>query len=249
MGAKGALRLLGTIGHGVDRSRQGPADMKRRLEPELMEGADQALAYARADFSESSNLFLTLLHNQNPGDLEGKQALDLGCGPADIVIRFLKAWPEARCDVLYGSAARLEQARAALDDLPGLARRCRLLLDTLPSGQLAGAGYDLVLSNSLLHHFHDPQVLWRTVREVARPGALVLVMDLLRPPSPLWVESLVVTYAGDEPELLKRDFRDSLFAAFEPAEVRAQLVEAGLEYLEVAVVSDRHLVVSGRLAG
>lgn len=223
--------------------------MKRRLEPELMEGEDHALASARADFSESSNLFLKLLHNQNPGDLEGKQALDLGCGPADIVIRFLKAWPEARCDVLYGSAARLEQARAALDDLPGLARRCRLLLDTLPSGQLAGAGYDLVLSNSLLHHFHDPQVLWRTVREVARPGALVLVMDLLRPPSPLWVESLVVTYAGDEPELLKRDFRDSLFAAFEPAEVRAQLVEAGLEYLEVAVVSDRHLVVSGRLAG
>ncbi len=58
-----------------------------------------------------------------------------------------------------------------------------------------------------------------------------------------------MTYAGDEPELLKRDFRDSLFAAFEPAEVRAQLVEAGLEYLEVAMVSDRHLVVSGHLAG
>ncbi len=122
----------------------------------------------------------------------------------------------------------------------------------MPSSQLAGTLAAIAVpgtKNQPLNHFHDPQVLWRAVREVARPGALVLVMDLVRPPSPLWAESLVVTYAGDEPELLTRDFRDSIFAAFEPAEVRAQLVEAGLEYLEVAVVSDRHLVVSGRLAG
>jgi hypothetical protein len=85
------------------------------------------------------------------------------------------------------------------------------------------------------------------VRQAARPGALVLVMDLMRPASAGWAEALVVTYADDAPEVLRTDFRNSLFAAFEPQEVVAQLAEAGLASLEVAVVSDRHLAVCGRL--
>jgi hypothetical protein len=39
--------------------------MKRRPEPELMEGAEQALAYAEADFSEANGLFMALLGRLN----------------------------------------------------------------------------------------------------------------------------------------------------------------------------------------
>lgn len=221
--------------------------MKRRPEPELMEEAEQALAYAEADFSEPNTLFLKLLADQEPGSLAGARALDLGCGPADIVVDFLKAYPEAACDALDGADAMLEHARRKLDTLPGVARRCNLLQDRLPSERLPHQAYDLVLSNSLLHHLHDPSVLWRTVREAAKPGAIVLVMDLMRPPSATWAESLVATYAADAPEVLRRDFRNSLYAAFEPREVTEQLREAGLSGLEVGVVSDRHLAVFGRL--
>ena len=223
--------------------------MKRRLEPELMDGAEQALAYAEADFSESNALFIKLLSELEPGKLEGARALDLGCGPADIVLRFLTAYPKAECDALDGSGPMLERARLALEKLPGLSKRCRLVQDTLPSRQLRKSAYDLVLSNSLLHHLHDPQVLWQTIREAAKPGAIVLVMDLMRPPSAMWAASLVATYAADVPEILRQDFRNSLFAAFEPQEVVAQLAEAGLSGLEVGVVSDRHLAVFGRLTG
>jgi SAM-dependent methyltransferase len=212
-----------------------------------MESAEQALAYAEADFSEANGLFIQLLKRLEPGPLPGAQALDLGCGPADIPIRFLRAYPQAQCDALDGSAAMLEHARSALDQLPGLAPRCRLLCQSLPCPDLRRAHYDLVLSNSLLHHLHDPQVLWRTVREAGKPGALVLVMDLMRPASAAWAEALVATYAADAPEVLRNDFRNSLFAAFEPQEVVAQLREAGLGALEVGVVSDRHLAISGRL--
>lgn len=221
--------------------------MRRRLEPELMEGADQALAYAEADFSESNRLFMDLLARLAPGPLGGAWALDLGCGPADIPIRFLRAYPDARCDGLDGSASMLAHAQAALDKLPGIASRCRLLCRSLPSPDLPRAGYDLILSNSLLHHLEDPQVLWRTVRETAKPGALVLVMDLMRPASAAWAEALVATYTADAPQILRDDFRNSLFAGFEPQEVVLQLREAGLDTLEVGVVSDRHLAVSGRL--
>jgi hypothetical protein len=52
-------------------------------------------------------------------------------------------------------------------------------------------------------------------------------------------------YSGDEAEILKRDFYNSLLAAYRPDEVRGQLSEAGLDFLEVDVVSDRHFVVWG----
>ena len=222
--------------------------MKRRLEPELMEEAEQALAYARADFAEANTLFMKLLGQLQPGPLHGARALDLGCGPADIVGRFLATYPQATCDAVDGSAAMLEQAAATLERRPGVAGRWRLLREWLPSAALPLAHYDVILSNSLLHHLHQPQVLWQTVRATARPGALVLVMDLMRPPSAGWAEALVTTYAGGEPEVLRTDFRNSLFAAFEPQEVVEQIQEAGLTGLEVAVVSDRHLAVLGRLS-
>lgn len=221
--------------------------MKRRLEPELMDDAEQALAYAEADFSESNTLFITLLNQLKPGALNGAQALDLGCGPADITIRFLRAYPHASCDALDGAQSMLDLAQTALDALPGIAPRCRLICDRIPSTQLPTGGYDLILSNSLLHHLPDPQVLWHTIKTVGKPGALVLVMDLMRPASAGWAEALVATYADGAPEVLRSDFRNSLFASFEPQEVVAQLAEAGLSGLEVGVVSNRHLAVSGRL--
>ncbi len=222
--------------------------MKRRPEPELMDAQDQAQAYASADFSESNSLFMRLLDEQRPGSLDGARALDLGCGPADIVIRFLKHHPKASCDALDGSEAMLTIAKAAIDALPGVANRARLLCDRLPSLTLERGAYDVILSNSLLHHLHEPQVLWDCVRAAGKPGALVLIMDLMRPASAGWAAALVESYAGKEAEILKRDFSNSLFAAFEPAEVTDQLRAAGLEnQLEVNVVSDRHVAVWGRL--
>jgi SAM-dependent methyltransferase len=218
-----------------------------------MDEAEQALAYAQADFSEPDARFIELLDqlagDQARGTLEGAHALDLGCGPGNILLRLLRAYPGATCDGLDGSAAMLARAQAALDALPGLAPRARLFCACLPTDRLEDAGYDVILSNSLLHHLHDPQVLWQAVRRFGRPGALVQVVDLMRPASPGWAEALVATYADGAPEVLRSDFRNSLFAAFEPQEVEAQLTEAGLTGLEVAVVSDRHLAVFGRLPG
>ena len=192
---------------------------------------------------------MRLLSELQPGALQGARALDLGCGPADIVCRFLRAYPQAHCDALDGAAVMLELAQTTLDRLPGAAAHARLLHACLPCPTLPPAHYDLILSNSLLHQLHNPQVLWETVRQTARPGALVLVMDLMRPASAGWAEALLETYAGGEPDILRTDYRNSLFAAFEPQEVVEQLQEAGLSGLEVAVVSDRHLAVFGRLVG
>jgi hypothetical protein len=70
-------------------------------------------------------------------------------------------------------------------------------------------------------------------------------MDLIRPGTAGEARRLVETYSPDEPDILKRDFYNSLLAAFEIDEVKQQLKEAGLGGLKVSRVSDRHLIVYG----
>jgi SAM-dependent methyltransferase len=123
----------------------------------------------------------------------------------------------------------------------------RLLQRRLPDVAGLEPGFDAIISNSLLHHLHDPAVLWRSIRRLAAPGAAVQVMDLLRPGSSRQLEQLVAFYAQDAPEILRRDFANSLRAAFRVDEIGAQLAAARLP-LAVEVVSDRHVLVSGRMA-
>jgi 2-polyprenyl-3-methyl-5-hydroxy-6-metoxy-1,4-benzoquinol methylase len=107
--------------------------------------------------------------------------------------------------------------------------------------------FDTVISNSLLHHLHDPQTLWRAVTQYAAPGAAVFIVDLRRPDSRERAGALVDEYAGTEPEILMRDFFNSLLAAFRPEEITQQLAQAGLASFQVEAVGDRHIIVHGKM--
>lgn len=220
--------------------------MERVPEPELMDDEAQARAYAEADFAEPNSRFVALFATHVGALPPGAAALDLGCGPGDISLRLAEAWPALEVHALDGSAAMLAFAHAALAARPVLAARVRFLQGMVPGAELPRSRYEAVVSNSLLHHLHDPQALWKTVHAHAAPGASVLVMDLARPADEATARALVEEYAAGEPEVLRRDFYNSLLAAFEPAEVRAQLAQAGLSGLRVEMVSDRHLLVHGR---
>jgi hypothetical protein len=94
----------------------------------------------------------------------------------------------------------------------------------------------------------EPQVLWREVRRLGRPGAAVCVMDLSRPATPAQARSIVERVSGGEHPLLKTDFYNSLCAAFTAEELRTQLAAAGLPLI-VSQLTERHLCVKGRLPG
>jgi SAM-dependent methyltransferase len=221
--------------------------MERIVEPELMDDEAQARAYAEADFEEPNARFVAL-YGDFVGRLpQGAAVLDLGCGPGDITLRIAAANPGIEVHGLDGSAAMLAFGRAALAADAGLRARVQLLEGLVPDAALPRARYEAVVSNSLLHHLHDPGGLWRMIRARGAPGAAVLVMDLMRPASEAAARALVDEHAAGEPEVLRRDFYNSLLAAFEPGEVRAQLEEAGLGHFSVVEVSDRHLVVRGRI--
>ncbi|MGX2041832.1 class I SAM-dependent methyltransferase [Methylocaldum sp. MU1018] len=221
--------------------------MQRVPEPELMDEEDQARAYAEADFSEPHDHFVSLFRTAFPDDACAGSVLDLGCGSADVTVRFARAFPSCRIDGVDGAEAMLGFGRKAVRSA-GLERRVRLIRAYLPDAALPLTSYDAVISNSLLHHLADPMVLWTSVQRFGKSGAPVFIMDLLRPGSEERLNALVRAYAADAPEVLKRDFSNSLRAAYRPDEIRAQLEAAGLDGFAVTVVSDRHLVVSGRLS-
>lgn len=72
-------------------------------------------------------------------------------------------------------------------------------------------------------------------------------MDLFRPDSNKQANEIVEKYAGEEAEILKTDFYNSLLAAFSPEEVHQQLQDAGLTNMQIETVSDRHLLIHGWL--
>ncbi len=220
--------------------------MQRIPEPELMDAAEQARAYAEADFAEPNERFVGYFEREYP-DLQAGSVLDLGCGPGDIVLRLATRRPGLVVHGIDGSTAMLRFASERLHESPELGGRVQFIEGLLPGALLPLDAYDAVVSNSLLHHMHEPRDFWRAVQEAGAPGAAVLVMDLFRPESTAAARAIVQQYASAEAEILQKDYFASLCAAFEPREVRAQLDACGLDGLAVRTVSDRHLLVTGRL--
>lgn len=218
--------------------------MERIPEPELMTDAEQALAYAGADFEEPHQHFIDLLCASLPDLSAVGMALDLGCGPADITLRFAHAFPDWWVDGLDGSEAMLYHGWVAIQKAH-LHNRVSLHHSYLPDGDAPQDRYDLIFSNSLLHHLADPMALWASIRRWASRGSAVFVMDLMRPQSRTAAAQLVNQYAENEPQVLQRDFLNSLLAAYSVEEVNAQLTEVDLDSLEVKPVSDRHFIVWG----
>ncbi|WP_070989467.1 class I SAM-dependent methyltransferase [Halofilum ochraceum] len=216
--------------------------LERTPEPELMDEAEQAAAYAGADFEASHGAIVDALVARLPDFPATGHVLDIGCGPGDISIRVARRFPGVRVDGIDGAEAMLAPGRERIER-DGLGERVRLYRVMLPDEAPPRVGYDAVISNSLLHHLHDPMVLWRVVAETTLSGAPVFIADLARPEDEAAVDALVADMAA-EPEVLQRDFRASLHAAFTVDEVRGQLRAAGLD-LAVGLIDDHHLVVWG----
>jgi ubiquinone/menaquinone biosynthesis C-methylase UbiE len=216
--------------------------MKRVLEPELMEDDEQVKAYAEADFEIPHSQFIERLQAfVNEPDFSGT-ALDLGCGPGDISRRFAKAYPLSEVYAVDGSAAMINYGKLLITD--ELKPRITFIHGLLPHVSLPQASYGIIFSNSLLHHLPNPMVLWDVIKKYAVPGTRIVVMDLLRPDSIDEALAMVQAYAAGEPDILKRDFYQSLLAAFRMEEIAGQIAQAGLD-LSIEQISDRHVFITG----
>lgn len=222
--------------------------MKRIPEPELMDDPRNVAAYAGPYLDNGYWLFIQRFRKYFPGIISGGTILDLGCGPAGIPLRLAKLLPRCEIHGVDGSLHMLESGREALLR-EGLEDRVRLFHGLLPEDfPLAYERYEVIISNSFLHHLADPMVLWKSVRKYGLPHAAVLIVDLLRPANEQSAECVVDSYVPGAPPMLRRDMLLSLQAAYTLDEISAQLQQAGLaESFTLAMASPFQFAAYGYL--
>ena len=218
--------------------------MQRIPEPEIMDIPERAQAYADANFDAVNAAFVERLL-ELAGNHESCLALDLGTGPGEIPLAVVALRPGWRIIGLDASLPMLRLAQTARREAASTS--ASFILGDAKRTPHADNTFDLIFSNSILHHVDDPVAFWKEAARVAKPSAHIFLRDLLRPDTPQAAQALVETYAANEHPLLKEDFYNSFLAAYSCDEIQKQLREADIAPLSVTPVSDRHVDVSGAI--
>jgi ubiquinone/menaquinone biosynthesis C-methylase UbiE len=215
--------------------------LDRVLEPEVMDNWQEATAYDAMDFSAVNRDFALTAINLHP---QAVRVLDIGTGTAQIPIILCQ---EKSCYQVLG--VDLAQSMLILGrrniEAAGLLPRIRLEQADGKRLPYPNWEFDLVISNSLVHHLPDPQSFFQEVARLVKPNGAVLIRDLLRPASVMEIDRLV-TAAGDYGHCQNQLFRDSLAAAFTLSEIQDLVSGAGLNNYQLTQTSDRHWTLAIR---
>ena len=222
----------------------------RTPEPEVMESADEVDAYSSAAAQRYLDAIDTTLvdHIARLGVVSGR-LLDVGCGPGNIALKIARRWPGVQVVGVDFSQNMILAARAAAASQQ-LTARAEFLAGDAKKLPFPDGALDFVLSNSVLHHLHDPLGMLDEMARVVKPGGLVLLRDLRRPGRlifPWHVRWYGRHYSG----LMKKLFTDSVRAAYTGEELARMLHASKLATARVFYHERTHLgfVYDGRGKG
>lgn len=217
----------------------------RKLEPEVMDTVAEAVDYDSMDHSEVNRIFVDDFldaASQLSTVRTTTRVLDLGTGTALIPIELCRRssnWIVTAIDLAAEMLKVAERNIAAA----GHGERIAVARADAKSLEFPDGAYEIVMSNSIVHHIPEPLQVMREMVRVLQPGGLLFVRDLLRPDSLAELERLVQQYAGQENAHQQQMFRDSLHAALTIAEVQELLAACDLPAESVQQTSDRHWTV------
>jgi ubiquinone/menaquinone biosynthesis C-methylase UbiE len=223
-----------------------PPPLPRTLETEVMDTEDEARDYDAMDHAEVNGRFVSDLLAYRP---HVGEVLDVGTGTARIPIELCARAPGANVVAIdladhMLALARFNVARANLEARILLEKR-----DAKSAGWQDGR-FEVVISNTILHHIPDPTDLVREMwRLTARRGSIFL-RDLARPGSVGEIRALVEKYGGapasSDPRVVASHerqrglFEASLHAALTLEEIRERAHAVGIPGSAVTMTSDRH---------
>ena len=192
---------------------------RRIPEPEAMDGSDEVAAYAGAAAQRHLARLDGLVARRAAGLAgSGTWAVDLGCGPAAIPLAVARLRPRLSVVAMDLSLPMLREGREQARRRR-LAERIHFVCGSAAALPLRSGRFDLVMSNSLLHHLHDPgRGLGEAVRVASGTGA-VFIRDLRRPPR-FWVSAHLALFGRHYTGAMRRLFDASVRAAYTCAEVR-----------------------------
>ncbi|HEY7472916.1 MAG TPA: class I SAM-dependent methyltransferase [Gemmatimonadota bacterium] len=228
---------------GLDRVSRRHARVygARRLEPEVMDEAGEADAYmGAAGEAHLARLDASWLERVVAFGPRGPaRVLDLGTGGGQIPVKIAGRRPEWRIWAVDRAGAMLAAGAGGLENARRDARsRVRPFLVGLAQAEaralpFGGGAFDLVISNSLLHHLGDPTPVLDEIARVAGESGRALLRDLRRPPRGLlgsWIAWHGRHYSGE----MRRLYADSVAAAFTPEELAIVVRHSGLAGASVA---------------
>ena len=182
--------------------------LPRVPEPEVMDDSAEVEAYAsaaaQAYLDKIDDTFVEHALRLVSGRTSGR-ALDIGTGPGQIVLKLarrpaLRDWhfigvdrstnmiKQARASAVRRGTAELEgrggtcpeysRGNPAVRGTPNSVEFFIADGNRLP---FPDASFDLVMSNSVLHHLAEPQRMLAEITRLAKPGGAILIRDLRRP--------------------------------------------------------------------
>ncbi len=210
--------------------------MKRVLEPEYMDDKQESNDYDAMDHSLPNGAFVDRLMELGASGT----MLDLGCGPGHIPPMIVDRSPTSRIIGLDAAATMLEIAES---------HRLSCSAPEQITYQLADAkalpfeddSFDVVMSNTVLHHIPDPIPFLEEANRVLKATGVLLIRDLFRPDDMTMVEHLVQLHASGENPEQQALFHASLCAALTPEELHLVAEKAGIKGFEIVRDSDRHM--------
>jgi ubiquinone/menaquinone biosynthesis C-methylase UbiE len=165
--------------------------------------------------------------------------LDLGTGTALIPIELCRRFEHCRVMAADAAVNMLELARYNVE-IAGLTQRIELAQVDAKQLPFHETLFDVVMSNSIVHHIPEPIHVLREAVRVTRPGGLLFFRDLVRPDSEEQLSQLVATYTAGANEHQQRMFAESLQAALSLDEIRGLVASLGFGPETVQQTSDRH---------
>jgi ubiquinone/menaquinone biosynthesis C-methylase UbiE len=233
--------------------------LERVLEPEVMDSPEEASDYDAMDHREVNRRFVEDLLQCSMFKVQGSRleaaaddsawnlelgtwnldVVDLGTGTAQIPIEVCRCYPNCRVMAVDAAVNMLELARYNVE-IASLTRRIELAHVDAKQLPFTSGLFDVVMSNSIVHHIPEPIRVLREAVRVAKPNGLLFLRDLLRPESKTQLDQLVQTYAGDANAHQQRMFAKSLHAALSLDEIRGLVGSLGFAPETVQQTSDRH---------
>ncbi|MFL2871330.1 MAG: class I SAM-dependent methyltransferase [Pirellulaceae bacterium] len=210
--------------------------LERVLEPEVMDTIEEAQDYDSMDHSLVNEIFVQDLLATGP--IEG-EVLDVGTGTAQIPVELCKHTEDCRISAVDLSINMLELARYNIE-VNSVIQRVYLQHMDAKALPYDSEIFDVVMSNSIIHHIPNPMDCLEEAVRVCRSGGLIFFRDLMRPENDDQVRRLIYLHAGSENEPQQQMFEDSLRAALSLEEIQALVAELGCDPMTVEATSDRH---------
>lgn len=213
-----------------------------------MDSAEEVEIYA----STAAQYYLdaldnTLVEHVARLGIDSGRLLDVGCGPGNIALKIAKRFPQIQVVGVDFSLNMIHAAGAAAT-AQQLSGRTAFFAGDANRLSFPDQSFDFVLSNSVLHHLHDPLAMLNEMARVVKPGGIVLLRDLRRPNRltfPLHVRWHGRHYSG----LMKKLYTDSVRAAYTGKELAQMLGESRLSAARIFYHMRTHLgfVYDGRV--